>query len=726
MFLKHISLQSYKQHTSLEADIEGNVIIVVGPNGRGKSNLLGAFNFALSGEQPGSSREDLLQWGAAHGHVALDLECEGTEGRIVRNLHDTKATFDFGTDSYNGITKVANGLTTHLGWDKDLGRQAVFVRQAKLDSILFAEARERELTFQRLMGIQYASKVHKNMGTLLATWSTPPNYDEQIADGRTRLDELRTRLKTLTDESTQAEAQRNVCPDITELQGRLNTLAGLHTTLTRLSAVTTQLNSYNTKIPGIEVKLATLKIPDVDLTMLDEEITRLRKLGSDAARYKQVLSDWERCGREIMELGKEPCTEEQLTKLEQEARELATAYNESQGRLKMYTDLVQSLNNPIANAALAVCPLCGHSIEDANTLCERLGGIVSDMQMEAAQNDPTSKQQAYSQLQQAAQSYTSRRAALLQNYKNAEAIMNSTPHSDADPAALEQQAAQMAQDRTAVLCKITEKTELDAQLRNDKEQQTLLISEYDQLHTLLKQQSMPQILEMLNTAGVPSALAKAQEDTATLQQTINDIQLLDQHVAKLKGMVEELTGSVDTLEKTLATLEYKRSQQSERADAIATLTRVRDWFHYANGPHTMAMSVLADMTRDVNDFLGQFAAPYTVYPSDDGFGYKYIKHDGSPMPPTPPDTIHLSGGERVQLAISYRFASYCMFANKLGLLSLDEPTVYLDERNIGRFCVVMEQIKKVAQSMNLQVMIATHERSLIPFADTVIDLGDEA
>lgn len=94
------------------------------------------------------------------------------------------------------------------------------------------------------------------------------------------------------------------------------------------------------------------------------------------------------------------------------------------------------------------------------------------------------------------------------------------------------------------------------------------------------------------------------------------------------------------------------------------------------------------------------------------------------MPKTAPDATILSGGEKIQLAVAFRFAAYCMFASKLGLLSLDEPTVYLDDENVGRFGDLLQQVKQIAQGMNLQVLIATHERSVIPFCDTVIDLGD--
>ena len=63
-----------------------------------------------------------------------------------------------------------------------------------------------------------------------------------------------------------------------------------------------------------------------------------------------------------------------------------------------------------------------------------------------------------------------------------------------------------------------------------------------------------------------------------------------------------------------------------------------------------------------------------------------------------------------------------MFASKLGLLSLDEPTVYLDDSNVGRFCTLLEKIKEIAKKMDVQVLIATHERSVLPFCDSVVDL----
>lgn len=96
--------------------------------------------------------------------------------------------------------------------------------------------------------------------------------------------------------------------------------------------------------------------------------------------------------------------------------------------------------------------------------------------------------------------------------------------------------------------------------------------------------------------------------------------------------------------------------------------------------------------------------------------------DGRATPETPPTTDVLSGGEQVQLAVAFRLAIYTMFAGKLGLLSLDEPTAYLDDGNVDRFGVLLSQVRQIAKSMRVQVFMATHERSVLPHMDAVVDL----
>jgi ABC-type glutathione transport system ATPase component len=133
---------------------------------------------------------------------------------------------------------------------------------------------------------------------------------------------------------------------------------------------------------------------------------------------------------------------------------------------------------------------------------------------------------------------------------------------------------------------------------------------------------------------------------------------------------------------------------------------------------------MEDLTSMVNSFLQRLNAPFAALASTTDLGYRCPFIDGRPMPKDgPPDAEELSGGQKVLLAISFRLASYCMFANKQGILTLDEPTVYLDADNVSNFCNLLGKIKEVAQALDLQLFISTHERAVIPFCDSVIDLS---
>ena len=128
------------------------------------------------------------------------------------------------------------------------------------------------------------------------------------------------------------------------------------------------------------------------------------------------------------------------------------------------------------------------------------------------------------------------------------------------------------------------------------------------------------------------------------------------------------------------------------------------------------------LNADVNKFLGNFTAPFVVEPMREGVGFKVRFTDGRPMPPELPDAATLSGGQKVQLAVAFRLATYCTFASKLGLLVLDEPTAYLDDANIECFGELLVKVAKIAQNMGIQILIATHDKIVLNYSSNVISL----
>ena len=137
----------------------------------------------------------------------------------------------------------------------------------------------------------------------------------------------------------------------------------------------------------------------------------------------------------------------------------------------------------------------------------------------------------------------------------------------------------------------------------------------------------------------------------------------------------------------------------------------------------MSQNVMKDLTACVNSYLDQFCAPFVVDAEEEGFGFRCRFIDGRAMPDPHPDASLLSGGQKVALAIAFRMAIYMCFGGELGLLSLDEPTAYLDDASIEHLGELLEKVGAVARNKGLQILMATHEKAIMPFLDTKIDLG---
>lgn len=731
MILKRLVLENYKQHSHIDQTFSGNVIGIIGNNGSGKSNLLGAMNFALAGEQPDFKKTDLLKWGAATGHVELYFSHNGVDGQIYRSLSGSDATFKFGSERYNGITKVGQAITEHLGLDKDLLKQTVFVRQAEIDDILFTEPRVRELAFQRLCGIGEAAKINKQLGEILGAMATPPNYDEQITEGTLRHSQLSGRVNELKTTKTALDAQRAQCPSLTDLQSQISTAERTKLACKRLTEHTAAIGRYTEIIKAAETELATLPADVIDLTQVDKDIDELRKTIAQAENYGRALTAWETLGKQLMTLGDAPVKtpyaykQEQIDYWKKTVEDLSAAYNDAAGNLKLYRGVLAACKGVLAKDAQ--CPLCGNTITDTNYLSDKIKGLEERVKLTDPGKARTDLEVALSAnrendavYERQAIQYRSTYDVLAARYAEAEKALDSVK----EFAAVKDQVQQLnvrlntlLQQRQAFVATTARRTTLEAQIASTRGYIADVTRSMDS-----ERMALPNLL-----AGTAMELSNEEMNAdirlSELHAAMIEIRKIDEQLAQLAGMLTATEASLAELTRTLGELEDRRSKQGAYKNALDVITQVRDWFHYGNGPHTLANAVLNDMTLDVNSFLEKFGSPFTVMPGTEALGFKYAMTDGSAMPADYPDAMHLSGGQKIQLAVSFRFASYCMFASKIGLLSLDEPTVYLDEPNIGNFCVLMEKIRDVAQKMNLQVLIATHERSVLPYMDSIIDLA---
>lgn len=148
----------------------------------------------------------------------------------------------------------------------------------------------------------------------------------------------------------------------------------------------------------------------------------------------------------------------------------------------------------------------------------------------------------------------------------------------------------------------------------------------------------------------------------------------------------------------------------------ATIGAVRDVFHKDAAPRFVAQRNLEHLQVAVNENLAMFDTDFRVT-ADEGLSFQARFTNGSVQP-----AERLSGGQKVVLALSFRLALNLMFAENIGALYLDEPTAWLDEHHIRGFEPVLGRLREFSTARGLQSIIITHERSLAPLFDSVIQL----
>jgi DNA repair exonuclease SbcCD ATPase subunit len=220
---------------------------------------------------------------------------------------------------------------------------------------------------------------------------------------------------------------------------------------------------------------------------------------------------------------------------------------------------------------------------------------------------------------------------------------------------------------------------------------------------------------------VPSAeeVAAAQ---ATLEIVSQERQLLaakQNALLAVKVAVANREQEVDRLSKQL------RAEAKEQA-WVEALRVVRDAMHPSKLPAIVMGEYAKILNSQIGWYLAQWQAPFQFWINED-LAFRAIK----PMEADPDcvaemDAARLSGGEKIVASTSYRLGMSDTFARNAGLIVLDEPSNYLDKKNIKNLQEVLLQLRALSAASHRQIIVVTHEQSLVGFFDHTVQIGEDA
>lgn len=168
MRLKELHVENWGPHENLTCDLDSPMTGIIGANGKGKSCLLTAISYAVTGVLPFAKERYIREYDpenperstkAYKAVVRLKFEVNGQEGEITRTIWDAGTSRSL---KYAGCTHTkqadVDGLMEELmGADKAALQNAVFIKQGELTELIQGTPATRQEIFRRLMNLNFLS-----------------------------------------------------------------------------------------------------------------------------------------------------------------------------------------------------------------------------------------------------------------------------------------------------------------------------------------------------------------------------------------------------------------------------------------------------------------------------------------------------------------------------------------------------------------------------------------
>jgi len=722
--LRYIAVKNWCQHVEKRVDFATGTTVLLGANGSGKSNLLHAGFNCLTGELcTNDTIGDNINWLADTSIIETGFTIDGVDGIVTREYtaplikdeagkitgrdkHKSKASLKFGTGKkINSAKKVTERLSEILGLSSSIVRDHVIVPQGKLQDLLFRPKQERIKTFQSLVpALLIADK--KRVDVRAELERNPP-----VSTGRSR-DEIQVSIDQVK------ERESFLTVEVGKLNKRLVAFGDLngHRSLIQKAEQAKNADAEVARIVPLrtatEVEVGQLRKRQADWKTHIASLQTMVDTGAPrASELQNVLAVLE---QNEQAFAARQAAETQLSAAIEEhgSRQAPVAYAAPDWLAKAEQDRVGIAASVTAAEKVLVflssgkleCPTCGTKFEDLDAQKAYQEQALATLRPSLQQHDEAIGQVTAleRQAQQAQQQY----ALWLQGVNARETQLRTSLETlPVGEAADTQKKAQWRQELTEL-----NKLSGDLQTAKDKaaeEAPNLATAEGNlaqhdkdlvRLRVVAEGKVTDTTLESMRTA-----LAQAEELQATYHAKSGELTAHGSELVRLQAQYDAITS-----DKGLALAVDKYRGMLEHAYTV---------LHRDQLPQEVMLSYLGDLNRLCAKYLDIFGNPFAIQVPRD-FDITVTRPDGYTC-----QASRESGGRKAALSIVFRFAINQLFASQVGLIALDEPTAYLDQDNLGYVADIVDQMHRVKSETGLQIIMITHERSLISAFDHVEEIG---
>ena len=394
--IKSLSLTNFRKHAELDLKFqeEGQLVLINGKNGVGKTSILEAITFALYGEgRAGRKNLDMLVKRGAE-LEGMSVEMSFTLGQDLYRIHrrrdgknSTAVLYVNDSPLVEGPLGVTAEITALLGMDSQGFKLAVVAQQKDLDGLSSVRPAERAQMITRLLRLDVLTKAKDEAN---ATFRKEREIFKELQT-LSLLDSPKSDLQQLkTDLQTASLELSNSSQNLQTLKDSYATLEPVNARWVEANVAhqvaVSNYHKIESELKEIQNEYAQLVVPqelpqlNSDINQLSQKIVKVENEIAQAELYQKAVEQSRIISQDIISLEKKMLTKQNELKalpsfsqdLEQNYNNLLTAIKESDATLlKLQKDLT------LASQLELDLTLKYKNNQNAEGLCEHCGQNIS-------------------------------------------------------------------------------------------------------------------------------------------------------------------------------------------------------------------------------------------------------------------------------------------------------------------------------------------------------------
>lgn len=683
----------------VDFDVDSPLTIIKGANGIGKSTLLKSMTALQTGYFPDATLGEILNKHANRGFIQGEfVDDEGNVYTRYQGLGADKKrllTLPDGTE----ITKdreIKNYLYSYFGCSADTLMKTVFVTQGSLANIVASDRMDRVKTIAELSGVNNAEQIWSSLGKKIGSFNLDPAIPGRFSECQQELEDSKEAL---------AKAQE-ACDSLEELESTRDLYRVIDAYQAMLVATKEKEDLKQSILPQLQSKedyqgrlVAKISERDtIEFPCTDEEVEKLRVNIRDYDKAQMFLQ--ERKGMEELKAKLAAWREKNPSRPDIQVPDIS----ELEELLYDAKSTKKSCDRDLESLADGVCHACGQEIPNAKAEIQKktkkrdgLAEVIEKM---------TKKLEAKRLKKQEVEEALAKYDRLYEKYKMQKAQVDAYFEKLSSIDVVSKEEYEKALQTTVAY----EKTLEQKKAIDD------VIAEYNkEINNLCASISSTESKIEERETVINNAPSKSEAENAKFK--IAQIAELEEKHREAKASLAVAKSRYEDISKRYEQAEEAYNRYRKDQDVVEKLTYLRELFHRDNLPAQVSKAFIREVANRANEYMVSFESDFMLEGDMEDMGFLSTYADGKVL------KLHQeSGGWSVVTSLCLRCAISDLISANMKSIVLDESIIYLDTDNLARVPMVLEKIKAVNRTLGKQMILVTHEPTILPVADTVITL----